>query len=236
MRYKAFSTAATLVLCTAGAGVASTIDIDYTGFTGTSVAINDAPVTPATGSLPTNLYAGALSFTEVSATSVLGDFIAWCLDISTYLNTGVATYETTDTPFDNSYGLSDDEKERVQRLFDANYDDSITTDAVSAAAFQLSLWEVLYDDDWDLSTGSFQGSASASVLTAANGYLDAADDGVIEKQFNLVFLESVDSASDGSNKYQNFVTATPVPLPAAGVLLLAGIAGLGAVKRRRKNA
>ena len=88
----------------------------------------------------------------------------------------------------------------------------------------------LFADD-----GPFAVSNNASVIAKANEYLVAASEYDGKRAYRLSFLES---SSDSANKsaHQNLVTVSPVPLPAAGLLLLAAFGGLGVAARRRKTA
>ena len=53
------------------------------------------------------------------------------------------------------------------------------------------------------------------------------------QSYKLTFLESNDQR--GNSQYsQNLVTASPVPLPAAGFLLIGALGGLAAVGRRKR--
>ena len=109
-------------------------------------------------------------------------------------------------------------------MFDANFSDSLYADQYKAAGFQLALWEVVYGDDYNLATGAFQGAGDATVQGCADGYLAAtAKYGSGPKRMNLTFLESLNDADGGH--HQNLVTTTPVPLPAAGLMLLGAFGG-----------
>jgi hypothetical protein len=223
----------------ASAASASTLSLTYQGATSAgdekNVTIQAAPVVyPGSGNWPKTV--GAWGFNMSDSTGGLGNFIAWCLDVGSFLSTSssnAAPYSVTSTPFSNSYGLSTAEQGRVQSLFDANYHSIDITSGNQAAGFQLALWDALYDGDGDVSAGTFRATASTAIVNFANNFFGAATSYSGGKQFNLTFLESEGTSSNG--KYQNLVTVSPVPIPAAGALLLLALGGLGLVGRRLKR-
>lgn len=172
----------------------------------------------------------AYGFNMEDTSGVLGSFVAWCLDISHTIAQGVGyTYEVTSTPFSNSFGLDAAQQSRVQNMFDANFGTLDYTNRQEAASFQVALWEVLYDDDYDISTGDFK--ATGSDLTKVADYLGLAQNYTGSKAYNLTFLEST-----GSPQRQNLVTASAVPVPAAGLLLFSALGGIAVMRRKRKAA
>ena len=74
--------------------------------------------------------------------------------------------------------------------------------------------------------GSFTGSAMIPPGTSGLGFVDVVFSGLFDK---VVFGSTGADAFEFTN-----VVSTPVPLPAAAWLLLTGLAGLGALGRRRK--
>jgi hypothetical protein len=201
---------------------ATTVSLTFNGGTaGGQATINASPV-GVTGTY------GAYGFNMTDSSGQLGNFVAWCLDLQHYLApVGQArSYEITNTPFGSSYGLTAVQQARVQAVFDANYAFvSSTVTNVTQAGFQVALWDALYDTDWNAGTGDFRVGAG-SVRNAANDFLLAASTFSNNSVWNLTFLES-------NTNNQNLVTASPVPLPAGGLLLLAALGGLGLARRRK---
>lgn len=165
------------------------------------------------------------------------DFLAWCFDLIHPVGLGVDyEYEVVDTPYSNSY-LLDGADTRVSSLINANYDSLDATDHTQAAAFQIAVWEVANDDDFDITSGVFQasglGKSSADISKTAQTFLSRGANFAGPETWRAMFLETRESIGT-----QNLVTAVrtpdvaPVPLPAPGLLLLGGLAGLAAMRRR----
>jgi hypothetical protein len=214
-----------------GMAAASTVSLKFDGGTANGVVT----ITNVPEDVKNPGRVGAYGFNMVDVTaggSVLGKFVAWCLDLDHYLApAGKATpYTVTKTPFSNSYGLDADDMKRVQSVFNANFANVVQKNDIQAAAFQVALWDALYDDDFRASDGDFKINRS-DIRTQADVYLAAAKAYTGKKVWNLTFLESKDKPTR-----QNLVTVTPVPVPAAAGLMLLALGGLAAVGRRRRAA
>ena len=153
----------------------------------------------------------------------MGDFVAFCVDLADSLNLP-ETYQMAPTLAPASVMAN------VDKLFSSAYNS--ITDSVSAAGFQVALWEIIEDTDpnnapFDLNSGNFKmTSGEAAVKNAADGFLGGLA-GAPTGQYKYTFLESKDG--------QDLVTVAPVPVPAAGLLLLTGLGGFAALRRRRKS-
>ncbi len=162
-------------------------------------------------------------------------FTAWCLDIVTTMRNGT-NYEATSTPFDlapNARILTAGQIDSIGRLFDTAFSTLVLSDNAQSAGFQLALWEIVYEKDGNplnLGDGRFEawGSGAAAAIAAGQAFLNNLG-GPATATYALTFLQS------DPHRSQNLVTATlaPVPLPAAGLLLIGALGGLAALRRRR---
>jgi hypothetical protein len=168
------------------------------------------------------------------------NFIAWCLDLFDGFGDN-ETYKVNNTnPFsDNEPTITPGIRTNIQSLFDTAYDTvlGLLPNDDASAGFQLALWEVVYEttsSNFSVTDGNgnfYVDGGSPDAVTAANGYLAGlSGNGTIEKKYNLFFLDAK------NDNRQDLVTPVPVPLPAAGVLLLAGLGGLVAARRLRRRA
>ncbi len=103
--------------------------------------------------------------------------------------------------------------------------------AQTAAAFQLAAWEIANEGKGglDLSNGAFQLTYAASGTQAlAQGWLNKISGGTWALDNHVTILQAPGT--------QDLLTdlPAPVPVPAAGILLMAGLAGLAGVKRARR--
>ena len=180
----------------------------------------------------TGIY-GAGAF-RMTGDGGLGDFIAFCIDIYEPLTDNQA-YDASGTIYGPAI------VQNIDKLFTSAF--TQVTDAVSAAAFQISLWEIVYDTDKGLNLDS------GDFFTALeNG---AEYNVAVENQADL-FLAGLASAGTGgydltflaNDGAQDLVTGSaiptppiaPVPVPAAGLMLLSGLGGIAALRRRKKTA
>jgi hypothetical protein len=185
------------------------------------------------GATETGVSAGPFSIDNTDDTDAA--FIAWCFD----LDGGVSDGESY--PYSMTNFLDTAQRGRVQQLFDANYDSDIETNLPDTAAFQIAIWDVIYDSDFNITTEATAGlgfkvtgaspSTSPSILSKAQEFLDAAflDDTTTNKWI-ITELKADEST------VQNLGFAT-IPLPAAAWLLL-GVSGalVGAKRRSARKA
>ena len=164
------------------------------------------------------------------------NFIAWCLDLANVISLP-SPYSITQTPFSQTAGaFSASVQQNLQRLFNTVYSGLDLNNNAQSAGFQLALWEVIYEGKPNLNVqnGDFKWTAgSTAARNQANTFLGMMN-GPETMQYNMTFFES---GVDKHNKQfsQNLVSVAPIPLPAAAWLLGAGLIGLVAVGRRRRE-
>jgi hypothetical protein len=183
--------------------------------------------------------AGGFDLSTTAVATPASSFVAWCLDIVHDL-TLPSQYKTTTTPFSSTTGAIDQFRlDNILKLFNVAYSALNLGSASQSAGFQLALWELLYEkpsNGYSLNDGRFEAN-STDARTFANtllGQLGQAATGA----FQLIFYESSDKVwtRDGwVQKSQNLVGIAPVPLPAAGLMLGAGLVGLFALKRSKRR-
>ncbi len=114
--------------------------------------------------------------------------------------------------------------------------------AQKATMMQLAIWEVIIDDDFNLSDGTFKANTSSldpSLVTLAQSFLVSAATGS-----NYDYLALTNSSIFGEPSYkirctcpiggQDYVIWCPTAVPAPGAILMAGL-GLLLAARMKKN-
>lgn len=215
--------ALTAIGLSAAASQASTITIDYQNASNPFGSDNYyVPVKVDATGFDGNVRAGQFAMTSDD----IGDFLAFCFELTQTLRNG-QSYDFAPT------ALAESVRDNVDRLFSSAYD--LVTDSLSAAGFQVALWEIVGDTStgFDLTSGNFAAmdlvSGGGSVVATAQGYLD----GLSSAPMGLYQIDYLVSATS-----QDLVTAspTPVPVPASGLLLISGFAGIAGLRRIKKRA
>ncbi len=187
-----------------------------------------------------NVSAGAFA---LNADELGGNFAAWCLDIANTLGLP-SDYEFTTSPFAGN-PLSASVISNLQALVNTAYSAVLANlnNSAYSAGFQLALWEIITETKktYDVTKGNFVVStvsghtgAGNAARTKANEFLNGLG-GPVTGNYTLTYLQS----TDGKQSLVNIAPTPPVsevPVPAAGLLLMGALGGLGVMARRRKSA
>jgi PEP-CTERM motif len=168
--------------------------------------------------------AGAFNF-SVTNGAPSESFIAYCIELTQSVGNLVSNYETLTM---SAYGWSTALQTNIAKLYETGYASSLL-DAANSAAFQLALWEVVYETGpYDLSSGTFQATASTNVKNRSASYLAGINAaGVGARSFTVY-------SSETNQNYLRVVQREgSVPEPGTA-LLLAGL-GLAAFAGRRRG-
>lgn len=216
---------------------------------------------PGNGNLSVNNPGGDSGFASVSVTGYSGSggqfngnfwdsgvkpadsfFRFFCIELGQSANAGP-----------NPYASDVFNEDELRKLYDIAYPNKtagdywnagqtnfgVFADATSAAAFQVAVWNIVFDTDLSLSGGSFQWTGgTTAVSTAAQNLLNqvASYSGDGYEDWTLYRFISPIPDSQNRTGYQNYVSATyKVPEPGTLGLLGAGLVGLGALVRRRRS-
>lgn len=199
------------------------------------------------GSSSFNCFAGQLVHTfsngNGAAAGLTGNMITFCSDLTQSVSTGsAATYTVTgiqNLPVTSGYAaMGNSKKQAIYDMYAAAGGQQMGADADMAAAFQLAIWEVIYD--YTGSAGSLNLSSGQVKAKNTNGATLSA--GVANKAALLFSAIGANVAQTGLMGLSNATcqdqilqTLQLVPVPTAA---LAGLTGLGGwmVMRRRMRA
>jgi hypothetical protein len=173
------------------------------------------------------------SITSGNSTNLPTNFYAFCADYFQPVEPGSTyTYQTrtfTDLP---NIGTSSIKAARYQELFDRFYA-TAGTSSTAGGAFQIAVWELLFDGSSvgtpSLTTGDFTASNNAGVVNLAQSWLNTIDDPNAVAPATSVSILGLYNAN-----YQDQLTVVPPkPVPAPAGLVLLGLGGLALAARRK---
>jgi len=184
-----------------------------------------AAVSVTSASAPATTYNGVGGGFDLVGSDGIGAFTAFCIDLMQYLILP-ASYITSAMP--NTF--PDSRVATLERLFETGYKGLDLTDNTKSAGFQLAVWEIAFETGsvYDINNGNFK----SNLLSPGNAAAAFAQtlliglSGPVTQNYELSFFLS--------GTRQDLVSVSAVPLPAAGLLLVAGLGGLAALRRKRK--
>ena len=152
------------------------------------------------------------------------NIIFWCAELTQTFGFGTV-YDYTSSSLGNTL---------LSQLFtEVGGSASATSTTDRSAAFQLAVWEILFEGgtygSLNVSSGNFQATGNAAAIAQANSWLAALDAG--DPATTALFLLS-------SPDHQDFITDTNTPLlqtPEPGSLALLGIGILAAIFAMRRR-
>mgnify|MGYP003551282321 FL=1 len=208
------------VLAVLALGGASAQQVTFTGFATGSQAVRGVLGAPNS---PRDLTVSAGGFSTLWGGE---SFVSYCVDFYQWLPSFGST--------NSSYSFTDggsffgSRLDSVSRLFSGR--SAEVDSAVEQAAFQIALWEIRYE----AAGNAFDTSSGAAVFS------DAGDDARSLAQTYLNGLPGYSNSFEvnvlKSDYNQDVVFAAPVPEPSTYALMLVGLAAVGFVARRRRQA
>jgi hypothetical protein len=208
------------VLAMLALGSASAQQVTFTGFANGSQAVRGVLGAPND---PRDLTVSAGGFSTLWG----GDsFVSYCVDFYQWLPSfGSANNSYSLTPAGDFFGSRLD---AVSRLFSGR--SAEVDSAVEQAAFQIALWEIRYE-------------AAGIAFDTTSGAAKFSDYGDDARSLAQTYLNGLPGYSNSfevrvlkSDYNQDVVFAAPVPEPSTYALMLAGLAAVGLVARRRRQA
>ena len=199
------------------------------------------------GSQSFNCFAGQLvhnfSGGTGAAGGLTGNLTTFCSDLTQEVSYTGATYTLTgiqNLPQSSGFAaMGDTKKQAIYDMYAAAHGDQMGSNADMAAAFQLAIWEVIYDYDGTHTSSLSLGSGNLKVGNTSGGTLSSGVLACASLLFNAIGQNAAQVGLMGfrNGTYQDQIlqTVSVVPLPTAG---LAGMVGLGLVaylKRRMKR-
>lgn len=234
---------ACIVAFAAAAGAnADTVEMKYLGTgAGKTVKISHNGSTK-------NVFAGQIRHEISNGTGLgaqfSGEFMTFCSEITQYVTSTKKVYRVTGPEDISTPAIGEFKAQAISNLY--SYVMSAPTEsgvnADYAAAFQLAVWEIVYDfstiegaSSLDVEDGAFQARNTNDTQLSATirGYLTDFFNAAFSFQSNAMLVYGLQNDSAQDQLIATPTGGTIVPLPGAGVM---GLAGIGLIANRRRRA
>lgn len=170
-----------------------------------------------------------------------GEMFTFCTELTQYVTSSSKEYRVTPPEDVSTPAMGAQKADALRNLYNfaAGQESQSGQDANYAAAFQLAVWEIVYDFDTiegigslDVDDGAFEAtniSNNASIEAAIRAHLSTFFSAAMtEGQPNRVLY-----GLWNESKQDQLIGMPMVPLPSAGLM---GLAGLGVIASRRRRA
>ncbi len=159
--------------------------------------------------------------------TIPNNFNTYCVDLAQYVSANTNYTYNVVTPA--AHGFTANQETLLSRLWATQFSNVDT--ANESAAFQVAVWEIVYDTNATLTSGTFVLNNASAVATLAQGWLNTITDANFSFNGTLPQISVLESSTA-----QDQITVLPSNVPAAGTGVL-GLAGLGLLaKRQRRSA
>jgi hypothetical protein len=207
-----------IFLAISGTAISGTIDLTISDWS----KLSTNWVTLA-GSKYNNTGVSAGSFTA-SSTNPSFTTNVFCVELTQGI--GESTYTFNINDFDDFSAAQNARYQKAGWLMD-KYSNLIGT--TNSGALQLAIWEVLYDDTFNLTGGNFKVNQSASYGSLLSDITTTFNNASGNYNFDMNRFAIYTSPT-----VQNLIGINPVPEPATMLLFGAGLIGLAGRRLRRK--
>jgi hypothetical protein len=188
--------------------------------------------------LSRSVSAGAFRMTDVSGPTLPAgtSFMAWCVDVYHNLNTSSAGASYTLRSGGDFYASASYKVSDLERLASYVLGNSLLTNSVQSAAFQLAVWEIVNESNtaqpYSIGSNDFRVTGGDwAARTLANTWLGIVNAGTYAIGYSLGIW-------DGPNTTQDLAVfskvVSPVPEPETYAMLIAGLGLMGFIARRRR--
>ncbi|MEO1550829.1 MAG: hypothetical protein AAFR93_10415 [Pseudomonadota bacterium] len=204
------------------AAYSNTVDLDYQGNHAFGSPFYAETVHRTINGDTKHVWAGLFRLTDG-----IRDILAFCIQPNVWLNVN-EDYSTTAT------AASADQLMNIDKLYTSAFDQ--VNSKATAAGFQLALWEIMVEtgtsNGFDLGSGDHTVNASQAAFSAGNMFL-AGLAGASTGGYDLTTYVNSGQNLVSGDKRNELPAISAVPLPMSAWMLLAALAGLLGLRRRK---